>query len=297
MRDGGARDIKYRRHVEVDGIESFEYEGPAKYLARHVHAEYQLTLYQASVHRFEIRGRSFDVGPHSGVIIQAGEAHSSEPASDAAIALRGVYLDARAVEEAAESLWHVRASVVFERTLIDSPTTSARLCAAHVALARGGLESEVAFRAALVELLERCAIPAGPRRVVRTTAGIMRARELLNDRAGDELSLAELANVAGVSRYHLIRLFHKQYGLTPFAYQRNLRVQRAREHLARGGSIASAAAAAGFADQSHLGRSFLSVMGVTPGQYRGSIPAATRRVSAAHGACVSRVVAAREVSA
>ena len=45
-------------------------------------------------------------------------------------------------------------------------------------------------------------------------------------------------------------------GLTP---------ERARAVLRAGRSLADAAAAAGFADQSHLGRSFRAVMGSTPG--------------------------------
>lgn len=167
--------------------------------------------------------------------MQADEAHSSEPASDAAIAIRGLYIDAGVVEEAAESLWHVRTSVVFERPLIDDSGTITRLLAAHVALARDGLEAETGFRTVIMELLKRYATPAGPERTVfASTHRISRARDQIHDRAQDELSLAELGDVAGLSRYHLIRMFSQRYGLTPFAYQRTLRVRRAREQLVRG---------------------------------------------------------------
>jgi transcriptional regulator GlxA family with amidase domain len=66
----------------------------------------------------------------------------------------------------------------------------------------------------------------------------------------------------------LIRLFRERYGVTPFAYQRNLRVERARDAIRHGKSLPDVAAEAGFADQSHLGRAFRAVMGATPGQYR-----------------------------
>src|SRR6266699_1782539 len=75
---------------------------------------------------------------------------------------------------------------------------------------------------------------------------------------------------ADLSRFHLIRLFRQRYGVTPFAFQRNLRVERAREALRHGDSLASTASELGFADQSHLGRAFRHVMGATPGQYRHS---------------------------
>ena len=65
-------------------------------------------------------------------------------------------------------------------------------------------------------------------------------------------------------------LFRQRYGVTPFAFQRNLRVERARDALKHGESLADAAAETGFADQSHLGRAVRAVMGATPGHYRQS---------------------------
>ena len=76
--------------------------------------------------------------------------------------------------------------------------------------------------------------------------------------------------MAGLSRFHLIRVFQRRYGLTPFAYQRTRRIEKARAVLRTGSAIADVAAAAGFSDQSHLGRSFRAVMGSTPGEYRES---------------------------
>lgn len=78
----------------------------------------------------------------------------------------------------------------------------------------------------------------------------------------------------------MIRLFRVRYGVTPFGYQRNLRVERACNALRRGESLAEIATNLGFADQSHLGRAFRKVMGATPGQYRQSF---VRREAGAHG--------------
>ena len=94
-------------------------------------------------------------------------------------------------------------------------------------------------------------------------------REILDNRAAESIGLGELAAAAGLSRFHLIRVFQRRYGMTPFAYQRNQRIEKARALLRTGRSIADAAATAGF-DRSHLGRSFRAVMGSTQGEYRES---------------------------
>ena len=81
-------------------------------------------------------------------------------------------------------------------------------------------------------------------------------------------SLAELATLAGMSRYQLIRAFRAATGMTPHAYQLNLRVNQARALLRSGEGMADIAYRLGFADQSHFQRVFKAFAGVTPGLYR-----------------------------
>lgn len=122
-----------------------------------------------------------------------------------------------------------------------------------------------------LQLVRRHAAFRGTRRkLARNDARMEQVRELLVDRVAENVRLDELARVAELSPFHLIRLFRVRYGVTPFAYQRNLRVERARDALRSGESLAEIAASLGFADQSHLGRAFRKVMGATPGQYRQS---------------------------
>ena len=81
-------------------------------------------------------------------------------------------------------------------------------------------------------------------------------------------SLAELAQMADMSRYQLIRAFRAQTGMTPHAYQLNQRVNQARAGLRSGEEMADIAYRLGFADQSHFQRVFKAHAGVTPGRYR-----------------------------
>ena len=81
-------------------------------------------------------------------------------------------------------------------------------------------------------------------------------------------SLAELAQMAGMSRYQLIRAFRTATGMTPHAYQLNLRINQARVWLRSGEEMADVAYRLGFADQSHFQRVFKAHAGVTPGRYR-----------------------------
>jgi AraC-like DNA-binding protein len=81
------------------------------------------------------------------------------------------------------------------------------------------------------------------------------------------VSLQELSQRCGLSPYHFLRAFHRRYGLPPHTYQLQQRIVLAKHLLARGMSIAQAAAEVGFADQSHFTRKFKALVGATPRQY------------------------------
>ncbi|MEM6275091.1 MAG: AraC family transcriptional regulator [Myxococcota bacterium] len=94
-----------------------------------------------------------------------------------------------------------------------------------------------------------------------------RIREVLHD-GSPTTDLMSLAKEAGLDRFQTLRVFKRTYGITPYAYQVCLRISRARELLKQGFSPAAVAAECDFADQSHLGRHFKRLVGVTPGQYK-----------------------------
>ena len=132
-------------------------------------------------------------------------------------------------------------------------------------------------------------IPAGtPHRSLAEPEGVLCLNAYLpagSDAASDAASLApagldrilagpirQLAAAAGMSREGFTRRFAERHGMPPQAFRRIGRLNRARALLRAGEGIAAAAAAAGFADQSHLGRCFRRVFGVTPGRYRAGEP-------------------------
>jgi AraC-like DNA-binding protein len=98
-----------------------------------------------------------------------------------------------------------------------------------------------------------------------------RVGRLLNDRAFDEVTAGDLADVCGASRFTVCRTFHAACGMAPSDYQRRLRLRAARRLIADGRSIGEVAARTGFADQSHLTRWFTRCSCLTPGAYRAAL--------------------------
>lgn len=98
---------------------------------------------------------------------------------------------------------------------------------------------------------------------------LLRARDFLYERCAHSVSLEEIAAIAGLSRFHFLKVFTAWFGLTPHAYQICLRIERSLPLLRQGMSLPHIAETMGFYDQSHFIRHFKRTMGVTPRQYQG----------------------------
>ncbi|MDC7239959.1 MAG: AraC family transcriptional regulator [Spirochaetales bacterium] len=80
-------------------------------------------------------------------------------------------------------------------------------------------------------------------------------------------SLEAICRNRSFSKYSLIRSFSKAYGLSPHAFQLDIRINNCIRWLKEGRDLAAVAQDAGFSDQSHMQRTFKMYTGVTPGEY------------------------------
>lgn len=95
------------------------------------------------------------------------------------------------------------------------------------------------------------------------------AHERLCDTFLDDITIAALAESAGVSPDHFIRRFKQAYGQSPGRWVRERRLQWAANRLrTTRDPISSIGLRAGFSDQSHFTRAFKAYHGVPPGRYR-----------------------------
>ncbi|UJR83042.1 helix-turn-helix transcriptional regulator [Sandaracinus amylolyticus] len=111
---------------------------------------------------------------------------------------------------------------------------------------------------------------------------VRKVREHLEREWQRNVPLDELGELAGVSVFHLVRVFTREVGLPPHLFQVQCRLEHARSLLGRGTVCREVALHCGFADQSHFNRHFKRVMGFTPGAYAALRPhPRDRRVVAA----------------
>ncbi|MFA5957295.1 GlxA family transcriptional regulator [Hyphomicrobium sp.] len=83
-----------------------------------------------------------------------------------------------------------------------------------------------------------------------------------------DASTAALAERAGLSPRHFVRLFSQEIGMTPAAWVETVRIDVARQMLESGERPKQVAASCGFGDIDTFRRAFQRQAGVTPAEYR-----------------------------
>lgn len=225
-------------------------------------------------------GRSvFDGGPdgpvalHPGtlVFVPATRVHACNPAPETAWSYQMLHLDAawlRAVRMEYAQAAPIDAEPI---RIVTDPSAYARFCELNALLFSEARPCDK--EAGLIAFIGDCdtrqglriAVPDAPSNLF---AQIRPALDWLRNAPASSITLDELAQLAGMSRYQLIRAFRAVTGMTPHAWQLNQRINLARERIRAGDRIADVAQDLGFADQAHFQRVFKAHAGITPARFR-----------------------------
>lgn len=83
-----------------------------------------------------------------------------------------------------------------------------------------------------------------------------------------KLSIEEMAQKAFISKYHFIRSFKAEVGLTPHQFQVQNRIRKAQRLMHKAETITEVALTTGFCDQSHFIKQFEKQVGLPPLTYK-----------------------------
>jgi AraC-like DNA-binding protein len=258
------------------GVHATDIES-ARHYGRHWHSTYGLGLIDAGAHRSSSGHGAVEAFAGDIVSTNPGEVHDGRPLGAPSRRWRTVYLEPE-VLASVHAEGGGSGEVAFTAPAFHDPRLRAdvlRLLSALAAWTGGqrhpaaALACEEALVAACGRMLREHA--QQPRPAAPAPASLAPVVERLSDAGAAAPSLAELAQLAGLGRFQLLRRFRAALGTTPHAWLLQQRAERARGLLAQGWTIGAAAQDAGFADQSHLTRVFVRRFGYTPGAWRRAV--------------------------
>ena len=231
--------------------------------APHRHDAYAIGVTLRGVQSFGYRGATQHSAAGCAFVIHPDETHDGRAGTDEGFGYRILYVAPRLIAEAlgARALPFVNDAVTRESRLHRA------ICAALDAF--DAPIEDVRFDDVIAQLADALAAhdPAPQRASGKAESAVRLARAYLDD-TRDLPSSETLERLTGLSRFELARQFRKCLGASPHRYATMRRLERAKSLVAAGASLADAAAASGFADQSHMTRQFKQAYGLAPGEWR-----------------------------
>jgi AraC-like DNA-binding protein len=239
--------------------------------ARHTHDDYGIGLVVAGG-QISASGRGqVEAGPGDIITVNPGEVHDGAPVGDKGRHWHMLYLSPDLLKRISSGFDRAQSSQPeFHNPVIRDKETARRFAFAwqtilpEIASDVSALGREEALLGLFGGLVSQRPLAAARSQ----RPAMARVKAMLDDDIQQNPSLEHLAHEAGLSRYQTLRAFAETTGFTPHAYLIAQRTRHARQLILAGSRLADAAAASGFADQSHMTREFRKRYGFTPAALR-----------------------------
>ncbi|MEZ4452788.1 MAG: AraC family transcriptional regulator [Nannocystaceae bacterium] len=247
-------------------------------LSPHFHAEYLLCAQLQGDETCEVAGHAHRLHAGDVFLLNPEQVHTGHDGASEGLEYVSLYVDREWAERLAVDLGGVARAPEFLRVRVERALPLVRGLQhlwTRVAAADGEVEAadRLTLEGEVVDLVaDALASFSNVREPHRRPAQRIRHRRVRRvleylHTPGGATDLQTLADLAGLSKYHFLRHFAAEVGLTPGAYLRTLRISESARSLRRGVSVEAAAQAAGFTNLTAYTRSFRRIVGTTPLRY------------------------------
>lgn len=262
---------KYWSNDDLGDLECLYAEYLTFAFAPHFHEGFAIGVIESGADVFDYRGAERIAAAGDIMLINPLEVHTGHAMDENGWTFRIMYVDPELLRNVRQEITGKNSDIpFFSKTVVRDEATARRILRLHRALENSSshLERESLFLLAIMQLITRHAdSKTGIQKTGREHSAVARARDYFHANACKNITLEELANIAFLSPFHLLRVFREETGITPHAYQTQIRIERAKRFLRDDFSITQTALATGFFDQAHFSKQFKRYVGISPGKF------------------------------
>jgi AraC-like DNA-binding protein len=234
-------------------------------LPQHSHDGLMLSLLGDGVQALHCRGVTHSADAGTILAVPPNEVHSAEPGVEAGWFYHSITIPSEVLEQHRPK----GSRFLCETKISDAGTKSVLQTLLRSLNGTPVLQQEEALLEMLECFLTRHArLPRRASHKPTELRAVETCKSYLAAFLHQNVTLTELARIARIDRFLLVRCFTTIVGMPPHAWHMQRRLHRGLELLSKGQAVADVAAATGFADQAHLTRAFKRVTGITPGRFR-----------------------------
>ena len=260
------RRVKYDPELKV---KAYSFMGIMQKFPNHFHDYYVIGFIESGERSLSCKNREYIVKPGDLLLFNPRDSHTCEQTSSTPLDYRCINVSSETMGRAVFEITGKEYLPSFSPTVVFRSDQVPLLRELHMII----MEEEKDFRKEeiffflLEQLIEEHSEKETerPRPEESREIGIICSH--LERNYMKNITLDELSELTGLSKYYLLRSFTKQRGISPYRYLETIRIDRAKKLLEKGVLPIEAALQTGFTDQSHFTNFFKKFIGLTPKQY------------------------------
>ncbi|MEO2202606.1 AraC family transcriptional regulator [Paenibacillus pabuli] len=251
-------------------LEAYQFQGIMQKFPNHFHDYYVIGFIEQGKRHLVCNNQEYVLNTGDMIVFNPHDPHACEQIDGRTLDYRCINIQPEVMREytreitAQDYLPRFTAPVLYQHELVGS------LHDLHLMILeeQSDFGKEELLLLLLEQLLRDYADAESPISSQDVTTEIKRICEYIESHYMESISLNELAELSGMSKYHLVRVFTHQKGISPYRYLETIRINQAKRLLEQGQLPIDVSARTGFSDQSHFTNFFKKLIGLTPKQYR-----------------------------
>ena len=251
-------------------IEAYSFKGVMQKFPTHFHKHFVIGFIEKGERKLSCLNKEYIVGSGDITIFNPYDVHTCEQINELPLDYRCLNVSEEIMEKNIINITEIKERINFSPTVITNLYLSSLIKELHSLITKKSREfrKEEIFILILEYLVKYHSIPFENNYSVKQSENIKRVCKFLEKNFDKNISLDILTSLTDFSKYHLLRSFTKETGITPYGYLETVRIEKAKNFLEKGVSPAETAFLTGFSDQSHFSNFFKKFIGLTPKQYQ-----------------------------
>lgn len=260
------------RTAHVDAalhIEAYRFKGIMQKFPAHFHEYYVIGFIEEGQRHLICQGKEYIINPGDLLLFNPYDTHSCEQIDGKTLDYRCINVTPDVMKKAVFDINGSESLPRFNRNVVQASEVVSSLKELHLQILNGEHEfkKEELFLYLLEELMHDHSNLSSFSSAADTSDEIKTICSYLEENYKKKITLDELSQLIGWSKYRLLRSFIKQKGISPYSYLETIRINQAKKLLEQGKKPIDVSFLTGFSDQSHLTKFFKSQVGLTPKQY------------------------------
>ncbi len=249
-------------------IEAYNFKGIMQKFPNHFHDYYVIGFIESGQRYLSCKNKGYIIESGDLILFNPMDNHTCQPIDGKTLDYRCINIQKDVMRKAALDITNkdylpcFKEPVLFHNDLVPSLQELHQMIMQEVS----DFKKEELFLFIIEELIDEYS-DAVLEATQEQNTEIKKVCDFLEENYMKNITLNDLSDLTGLSKYYLLRSFTKQKGISPYSYLETIRIGKAKKFLEQGIAPIDVAVQTGFTDQSHFTNFFKKLIGLTPKQY------------------------------